>query len=184
MVGCFLARFADDPYVQAPSNDLCDLSSRYALIGHCVICSHSRTFLEHEPVEMSCIEPMHCCPAVEPVVDKCGNACYLLISGMKLCEKRGQERCAISIRAGRSIPVVYVRLRRNGHSQPIDLAGLVAFKPFCRFQDGSRRSCVPNPRSGQLRRVLKTRTVPSKSGFFRVPEINRFLNVTRWGMTG
>src|SRR5882762_4805332 len=37
MIGGFLARLADDPYVQMPADDLSDLSSRYALVGHAVI---------------------------------------------------------------------------------------------------------------------------------------------------
>src|ERR1700722_16087942 len=53
MIGCFLARLADDPYVQLPADGLGDLSSRYALVGHSVIPRSNATFLEHEPVEMS-----------------------------------------------------------------------------------------------------------------------------------
>ena len=37
MIGCFLARLADDRYVQTPADYLSDLSSRYALVGHAVI---------------------------------------------------------------------------------------------------------------------------------------------------
>src|SRR6266481_2945138 len=37
MIGCFLARLADDRYVQMPADDLSDLSSRYTLVGHAVI---------------------------------------------------------------------------------------------------------------------------------------------------
>src|SRR5271155_1741886 len=76
MIGGFLARLADDRYVQMPTDDLSDLSRRYALIGHAVIPCSDGTLLEHEPVETSSIEPMHRGPAVEPVAYKCGNALF------------------------------------------------------------------------------------------------------------
>ena len=76
MIGCFLARLADDRYVQAPADDLSDLSSRNALVGYAVITASSRTFLQHEPVEMSSIEPVHRWPAVEPVAYISGNALF------------------------------------------------------------------------------------------------------------
>src|SRR6185369_8922639 len=76
MIGCFLARLADDRYVQMPADDLRDLSSRYALVRHAVIARPSGTLLKHAPVQMSCIEPMHCGPAVEPIAYKCGDALY------------------------------------------------------------------------------------------------------------
>src|ERR1700733_6816669 len=76
MSGCFLVRFADDWYVQATSDCLSDLSSRYALVGDAVIRGASTTFLKHEPIEMSRIEPVHRGPAIEPVPDKCGNALF------------------------------------------------------------------------------------------------------------
>src|SRR5947207_2563411 len=67
MVGCFLTRFTDDQYIQASADCLSDLSSRYALVGDAVIRGSSSTFLKHEPIEMSSIEPMHCRPAIERV---------------------------------------------------------------------------------------------------------------------
>src|ERR1700704_1958059 len=67
MIGCFLARLADDRYVQMPADDLSDLSSRYALIRHAVISGCSRAFLKREPVETSGIAPVYRGPAVETV---------------------------------------------------------------------------------------------------------------------
>src|SRR5579864_3820345 len=76
MIGCFIGRFADDRYVQTTTDCLGDLSSRYALVGDAVICGSSTTFFEHEPIEMSSIEPVHRGPAIEPVPYKCGNALF------------------------------------------------------------------------------------------------------------
>src|SRR6266851_2515306 len=76
MIGCFLARFANDRYVQLAADDLSDLSSRYTLVCYAVIPLSSVTFLENEPVEMSSIEPMHSGPAVEPVAYDCGNTLF------------------------------------------------------------------------------------------------------------
>src|SRR3984957_8160213 len=76
MIGCGLARLADDRYVQREADDLSDLPSRDALVGHAVIPCSDGTFLEHEPVEMSSIKPMNRGPTVEPVADKCGNALF------------------------------------------------------------------------------------------------------------
>jgi hypothetical protein len=45
MIGCLLARLADNGYVQMPADDLGDLSSPYALVGDAVIRGSSRTFL-------------------------------------------------------------------------------------------------------------------------------------------
>src|SRR5258705_6801842 len=77
MIGCFLPRLADDRYVQLPADDLSDLASRYALVGHAVIARSSSPFLQHEPVQMSRIEPMHSGPAVEPVAYIRGNTLFL-----------------------------------------------------------------------------------------------------------
>src|SRR5882724_11810981 len=76
MIGCFLARLADDRYVQTSTDCRSDFSSRQALVGHAVIARPISTFIEHEPVKMNGIEPMHPGPAVEPVADKCGNALF------------------------------------------------------------------------------------------------------------
>src|SRR6266478_2378573 len=67
MIGCFLARLADDRYVQMSADDLSDLSNRYALVGDAVIRGSSSTFLKHKPVKVSGIESVHCGPTVEPV---------------------------------------------------------------------------------------------------------------------
>jgi hypothetical protein len=67
MIDCFLARLADDRYVQMPTDYLSDLSSRYTLIGHDVIPCSDGTFLKHESVEMSSIEQVHRGPAVESI---------------------------------------------------------------------------------------------------------------------
>jgi hypothetical protein len=67
MIGCFLARLADDRYIQMLADDLGDLSSRHALIRHAVISGCNGGFLERESVETSCIDPMHRGPPVEPV---------------------------------------------------------------------------------------------------------------------
>src|SRR5438270_9764442 len=76
MRGCCLGRFADDRYIQATADCLSDLSSRYAFVGDAVIRGSSTTFLKHEPVEMSSIEPVHRGPAIEPVPYKCGNSLF------------------------------------------------------------------------------------------------------------
>ena len=76
MIGCFLARLADERYVQASSDNFCDFPSRHALVGHAVIPTSSRTLLEHEPVKMSSIQPMHGGSAVEPVSHVCRNALF------------------------------------------------------------------------------------------------------------
>ena len=76
MIGCFLPRLADDRYVQLPTDDLSDLASRYALVGHAVISGCRGAFLKRKPVEMSSIESMHRGPAVESVPYKCGNALF------------------------------------------------------------------------------------------------------------
>src|SRR4029077_9915077 len=76
MIGCLLARLANDRYAQMPADGLSDLSGRYALVGHAVIPCSDGTFLVHEPVEMSSIQPVHRGPAVEPVAYKCGNALF------------------------------------------------------------------------------------------------------------
>ena len=73
MIGRCLVRLADDRYVQAPADCLCDLSGRNALVGHAVIGGSSTTLLKHEPIEMSSIEPMHRGPAIKTVANKCGN---------------------------------------------------------------------------------------------------------------
>jgi hypothetical protein len=67
MIGGFLARLADDRYVQMPADDLSDLSNRYALVGNAMIGGSSSTFLKHKPVKVSGIESVHCGPTVEPV---------------------------------------------------------------------------------------------------------------------
>src|SRR5882724_330295 len=67
MIGGFLARFANDRYIQLPANDLSNVSSWYALVCYAVIARSSATFLKREPVEMRCIQPMHCRPAVESI---------------------------------------------------------------------------------------------------------------------
>src|ERR1700722_10440317 len=59
-----------------PADELSDLSSRYALVNHTVVPCSDGTFLEHESVEMSSIQPVHRGPAVEPVAYKCGNALF------------------------------------------------------------------------------------------------------------
>jgi hypothetical protein len=74
MIGCFLTRLADDGYVQVAADDVSDFPSRYALIGHAMIPASSAALLEHEPVEISCIEPMHRRPAAESVSYICGDA--------------------------------------------------------------------------------------------------------------
>jgi hypothetical protein len=76
MIRCFLAGFADDRYVQVPADDLSDLSSWYALVSDTVIRGSSTTFLKHEPVETSSIEPVHGGPAVEPVAYKCRDSFF------------------------------------------------------------------------------------------------------------
>src|ERR1700731_299981 len=67
MSGCFLARLADDRYVQAPADCLSNLSSQHALIGNTVILGPSSTFLKRKPVKVSGIESMHSGPAIEAV---------------------------------------------------------------------------------------------------------------------
>ena len=76
VIARLLGRFADDRHVQASANDLGDLSSRNSLIGDAMIPASGGPVLEHEPVEMSSIEPMYRGPAVEPLSDVCGNALF------------------------------------------------------------------------------------------------------------
>jgi hypothetical protein len=76
MIGSCFARLAGDRCVQAMADCPSDLSSRYALVGDAVIRGPSSTFLTHEPIEMSSIEPVHCGPAIEPVPYKCGNSLF------------------------------------------------------------------------------------------------------------
>src|SRR5579863_5428050 len=107
MIGCFLARFADDRYVQAPADRLSDLSSRYALVAHAVIARPSSTVLKHEPVQMSSIAPMHFGPAVEAIPYIRGNALFLCDADQAWhktvitvsVDRRGkpQDRCADSV---------------------------------------------------------------------------------------
>src|SRR5258705_11947711 len=51
MIACFLERLADDRYVQVSPDDLSDLASRYALIGHAVISGCSRALLKRQQVK-------------------------------------------------------------------------------------------------------------------------------------
>src|SRR5580692_10248072 len=76
MIGGFLARFADDRYVQAPADCLRNLSSRDTLVGHSVIPCSGGTLLKHEPVKPSSIDPMHRRPVIKTVADKCGNSLF------------------------------------------------------------------------------------------------------------
>src|SRR5579859_6103015 len=76
MVGCFLARFANHRYVQLAANDLSDVSRRYALVCYTVIALSSATLLKREPVEMRCVQPMHCGPAIESVPYVSGNPLF------------------------------------------------------------------------------------------------------------
>src|SRR6202042_3042359 len=111
MIGCFLARLADDRYVQAPADCFSDRSSRYALVGHTVVPCSDGTVLEHEPVEMSSIEPMHGGPAIEPVPDKYGNTLFpcdadqtrhkAVVTGAMDRRGKTQDRCANSSRRQR-----------------------------------------------------------------------------------
>ena len=106
-IGCFaFARLADDRYVQMPADDLSDLSSWYALVGDSVIAGSRRPLLQHKPVEMSSIEPMHGGPAIAPVRDKCGNALFPCDANQALYKavitvavdrwRKPQHRCADS----------------------------------------------------------------------------------------
>src|ERR1700674_3020955 len=108
MIGCFLARLADDRYVHAPADCRRTLSSRYALVGHAVIQVADGSFLEREPVEMSSIQPVHRGPAVEAVAYKCGNSLFTCDANQAwhktvmavAVDRRGkpQYRCADSAR--------------------------------------------------------------------------------------
>ena len=73
MIGCFLARLADDRYVQATADCLGYLPGLHSLVGDTVIGGSSTTFLEHESVKMRSIDPMHRGPAIQTVANKCGN---------------------------------------------------------------------------------------------------------------
>ena len=69
MFGGFFPRLADDGNIQALADHLSDLSERNPFVGYCVIAWCGRAILQHEPVETSSIEPVHCGPAIEPVLD-------------------------------------------------------------------------------------------------------------------
>jgi hypothetical protein len=106
MTGGFLARFANDPYIQLPANDSSYVSSRHALVGHAVIPCRDGTLLKRQPVEMGGIEPMHRKPAVKTVAYKCGNALFTcdanqawhkaVITGAVDRWRKTQHRCADS----------------------------------------------------------------------------------------
>ena len=66
VVRCFLGGLTDDRHVQTAADHARDVSERHALFADPVIDS-CRTFLKHEPVEMSSIEAVHGRPAIEPV---------------------------------------------------------------------------------------------------------------------
>src|SRR6266850_1837043 len=74
MAGCFLGSLADDWHVQAAADYASNVSERHALFGDRVILGHYGLLLKHEPVETSCIEPMHRGPAIEPVAHIGRNA--------------------------------------------------------------------------------------------------------------
>src|SRR5258708_38850601 len=76
MMGCFLARLADDRYVQRPTDVPRHLSRRYALLGQPVIPCSDGPFREHKPVEMSSIQLVHRGPTVEPVAYIRGNGLF------------------------------------------------------------------------------------------------------------
>src|SRR5260370_32443183 len=76
IIGSCLARLASDGYIQRPANGLSDVSSRYALVCHAVIALSTATLLKRNPVEMRCIQPMHCRPAVESIPYVRGNALF------------------------------------------------------------------------------------------------------------
>src|SRR5580692_930706 len=59
-----------------PADNLSDLSSGYALVGHAVIACAAGTLFEREPVEKGGIEPVHRGPAIEPVTYISGNALF------------------------------------------------------------------------------------------------------------
>src|SRR5271154_5108053 len=69
VLGCLLRRLGDDRHIQAPADDLRDLSKRYTLFCDRVIAGSSRSLLKRQPVEMSSIEPMRRGPAVKAVAD-------------------------------------------------------------------------------------------------------------------
>jgi hypothetical protein len=69
VVGCFLGGLADDRHIQAAADHASDVSERQALVGDPMIPGSRGTLLEHEPVEMSRIEPVHGGPAVEPFAE-------------------------------------------------------------------------------------------------------------------
>ena len=69
MLAGLLGRLGDDRHLQAPADDLGDLSKRHALFGDRVITGSRRTLLKRQPVETGGIEPVHRGPAVEPVAD-------------------------------------------------------------------------------------------------------------------
>jgi hypothetical protein len=74
VVDCFLGGLGDDRQVQAPADHASDVSERHTLFGDPLIPGSCGTLLQHEPVEMSSIEPVDRGPAVEPVAHIRRNA--------------------------------------------------------------------------------------------------------------
>jgi hypothetical protein len=74
MAGRFLGSLAHDRHVQAATDYASNVSEWHAFVGDCVIPGPCGLFLNHKPVEMSGIEPVHRGPAVEPLTHTGRNA--------------------------------------------------------------------------------------------------------------
>src|SRR5580698_2366072 len=76
MAGGLLGRLADNRHVQASADDARDVLERHALVSDAVVPGSRRTLLNHQPVKMGSIEPVHRGPAVLAVTHICRNALF------------------------------------------------------------------------------------------------------------
>ena len=76
MVGGLLRRFAHNRHFQASADDARNVLERHAVVGDRVVAGSRRTFLQHEPIKMGNIEPVHRGPVVLAVTDICRNALF------------------------------------------------------------------------------------------------------------
>jgi hypothetical protein len=67
MARSLLRGLGHDRHIEASADYLSDLSSLYTLIGDSVISGSRGALLQHEPVKMGRIEPMHRGPAATTV---------------------------------------------------------------------------------------------------------------------
>ena len=69
MFSCFLGRLSDNGHVQVFPKYAGNFATGYAVIRDTVIDSTRGALLQHQPVEMTSIEPVHSGPTIEAVTD-------------------------------------------------------------------------------------------------------------------